>query len=151
LGSVSIRLTISCPSKLSRSASAWVVSAVNSSMSAPAMKVSGLPEMSTTPRMSASSRSRMSSASNSTLTAEVSLLTGSPGRSKVTAAMESWSWVVNADMSGRQSAAIRHSAERRYPARTHCLPGGTAEGVLFFRPSAWVGPRMGGVPPFRRT
>ena len=50
-GRVSTRLTISCPSKLSRSASVWVVSAVNSSMSAPAMKLSGLPEISTTARI----------------------------------------------------------------------------------------------------
>ena len=51
------------------------------------MNVSGLPEMSTAPRTSASSRSRISSASNSTFTAVESLLTGSPGRSKVTTAM----------------------------------------------------------------
>ena len=77
-------------------------------MSAPAMKLSGLPEMSTTARIAASSRSRMSSASNSTFTASLSLLTGSPGRSKVTTAMPSSTTVVKRG----HSVALQHQGAR---------------------------------------
>src|SRR4051794_21595098 len=100
LWEVSTRLTVSCPSKLRRSAASWLVRAVNSSISAPAMKLSGFPEMRTTPRVLESSRRRISRASISTLTAAVSLLTGSPGKSKVMTAMPFSFWVVKALIAG---------------------------------------------------
>jgi hypothetical protein len=103
LWKVSTRLTVSWPWKLSRSAASWLVSAVNSSISAPAMKLSALPEMSTIARIAGSSRRAMRSASISTLTAAVSLLTGSPGRSKVMTATPFSYWVVKADMVSRGS------------------------------------------------
>jgi hypothetical protein len=69
-------------------------------MSAPAMKLSCFPEISTTARTEGSSRRLISNASNSTLAAALSLLTGSPGKSKVMTAMPFSFWVVNADMVG---------------------------------------------------
>jgi hypothetical protein len=86
-GKSSTSIISSCPFRLSASASTRFWSLTNSSMSAPAMNVSALPEMNTTARAPAFARSWVISSSNSRITPAVSLLTGSPGRSNVTTAM----------------------------------------------------------------
>src|SRR3990172_2417662 len=93
--------------------------ATNSSMSAPAINVSGLPDRSTAARISRSVPKRVRSASNSVRTPRVILLTGSPGRSSTTRAMPFATVTVNADTSaplqhhGEAHAALR--ADRNEP------------------------------------
>src|SRR5260370_891904 len=79
------RLISSCPSAESRSASAALVRETNSSMSAPAMKLSALPENRATALTLASRASPSSAERNSAFTAAAMVVTGLPGTSSGTA------------------------------------------------------------------
>ena len=132
------RSIIACPSRDRRSASVAVRSATSSSMSAPAMKLSGLPLIITTARTLSSFSSRSMSAPNSSRTARVKVFTGAPGTSKVTTATPSCISVVRAYGDAPVTSAPRPSRgpsrRRRIPSsgRTGC-PGASS------RSAAWSG------------
>src|SRR6186713_2335479 len=83
------RSSSACPSRLADSAWAAVFHSRNSSISAPAMNVSGFPLMSTAARTDVSASSCWKSAMNSFLTEREMMLTDSPGGSKTTIPMPS--------------------------------------------------------------
>ena len=95
-GKRAMRSIISCPSAASRSASAALPIVTNSSMSAPAMKFSGLPENTAIARTAGSCSSAVKVAMNSSFTARENLLTGESFRSNVTMATPSASSHVSA-------------------------------------------------------
>src|SRR6266702_760182 len=84
LGKRATRSSSSCPASDRRSASAALVTRTNSSISAPAMKLSRLPEKNAAAGTAASRSSTSNVARTSCFTACEILLTGSPFRSKTT-------------------------------------------------------------------